>query len=212
MIPLSFFALTWASTVSALLIHPPGRIQTPGAGSGSVPVLLHNVTADGRANDSVLSLPTGGMLDHRINTSLSRLNLSAEPIIDCDEGWGRILNLQMCGEALASIPWMIAMDTRPMTFGPRAAGTFDIGLPKRWMSCESFFQNRKGGPNFIIANGICGIQPYLVPGKESARVAPVNAYVATAVVVQQCVGGNPSKGGQARDFGKRLSLNWALVL
>ena len=52
------------------------------------------------------------------------------------------------------------------------------------------------------ADGICGIQPYLVPGEESALVPPINAYLATATLIQQCAGGNPPMGGQARDFGE----------
>ncbi|KAL9135430.1 MAG: hypothetical protein Q9175_003385 [Cornicularia normoerica] len=63
-----------------------------------------------------------------------------------------------------------------------------------------------------ISDGICAIQPFLVPGKASAHVAPINTYVATATVIQRCVGGNPSTGGQVRDFGKLRDLQSASVL
>lgn len=55
---------------------------------------------------------------------------------------------------------------------------------------------------FDIADGVCAIEPFLVEGKGSARVATRNAYVATASVIQRCVGVSPSKGGQANDFGE----------
>lgn len=78
--------------------------------------------------------------------SLSKLTLSAEPTFYCDEGWGRDLNLQMCEEALASIPWVIGPATRLFSFGPRDANTFDIGLPRRFMSCQySSFRHGKAG-------------------------------------------------------------------
>ena len=71
------------------------------------------------------------------------------------------------------------------------------------MSCESFsFRSEYAGPDRWTADGICGIQPFLVPGKESAHVAPINAYLATGAVISRCVGGVPSKGGQVRDFGE----------
>lgn len=41
-----------------------------------------------------------------------------------------------------------------------------------------------------------------MPGKVSAHVAPMDAYIVTAAVIQKCVGGNPSSGGQVRDFGE----------
>ena len=63
--------------------------------------------------------------------------------------------------------------------------------------------------NIDIADGTCAIQPFLIPGKASAHVAPINTYVATATVIQRCVGGNPSTGGQVRDFGKLRDLQSA---
>ena len=140
--------LIWTSIISALLIHPPGRIQPPTGELDSVSVLLHNTTAHGGINSSALSLPTDGVLDRAHNASLSRLNLSAQPVFDCDEGWGRILDVRMCGEAFASIPFSMAAESRARSFGPRAANTFDIGLPRRWMSCEfSSSQSGHAGAN-----------------------------------------------------------------
>ena len=52
------------------------------------------------------------------------------------------------------------------------------------------------------ADEICAIQPFLVPGKTSAHMAPRNAFVATANVIRKCVSGTPSQGGQVRDFGE----------
>lgn len=128
--------LLWTSIVSALSILSPGRTQPPielDPVSGS----LHNSTTHGRINNSILSLPTDGVLDRAYNISLPGLNLSAEPVIDCDEGWGRDLNTRICWEAFATVPASMAAEGRAQSFGPRAANTFDIGLPRRWMSCES---------------------------------------------------------------------------
>ena len=94
--------------------------------------------ADGRTRDSGLSSPADGVLEQGYNGSLSMLNLSAQALLDCDEGFGRDLNLQICGEAVGSIPQTFKAGSRLATFGPRGAGSFDIGLPRRWMSCESW--------------------------------------------------------------------------
>ena len=85
---------------------------------------------------SLLSAFPGGSLDRQYNTSLSTLRLSTEPTFQCIEGFGRDLHLQMCEEALASIPWVIGPETRAVNIGPREANIFDIGLPRRFMSCE----------------------------------------------------------------------------
>lgn len=53
---------------------------------------------------------------------------------------------------------------------------------------------------FEPADGICVVEPYLVPGKASAHVTAINAYFATATLIQRCVGGIPSKGGRVRSF------------
>lgn len=90
-------------------------------------------------SDSGISLPADGVLQPGHNATLSALNLSARASLNCDEGWGRNLNLQMCGEAVASIPPAFKTGSTPVTFGPREAESFDIGLPRRWMSCESSF-------------------------------------------------------------------------
>ncbi|CAF9925415.1 MAG: hypothetical protein ALECFALPRED_003134 [Alectoria fallacina] len=136
------------------------------------------------------------MLDQEYNTSLSKLNLSAEPTYSCDEGWeSDLLTLRMCEEALASVPWVIGPETRPISFGPREAHVFDIGLSRRFMSSD----------------GICAIQPSLVPGKMSAHVAPRNAFVATVNVIRKCVGGTPFQGRQVRNFGEGLHLQSAVV-
>lgn len=178
---LLYVALIWTSTVSSLLIIPPQPLKPPDPEPDAVPVLSNSTVG---TNDSLSTFPTLTMLDQGYNTSLSKLNLSANPTFFCDEGWGRDLNLRMCLEALASVPWPVGPDSRPLSFGPREARVFDIGLPRRFMS----------------ADGICAIQPFVVPGKVSAHVSPLNAYSATAAVIQRCVGGNPSQGGQVRSF------------
>ena len=132
---LSCIVTIWASIVSTLVIHPPARIQP----SDSVPISLHNETTDGRMDDSALSLPLDGgiLLDHRNDTApLARLNLTTPPVLTCDEGWGRILTISSCMDAFASIPWLIGHQRVPASFGPREEGHFDVGLPKRWMSCK----------------------------------------------------------------------------
>ena len=135
MIPLCA-ALIFTSTVSALLIYPPQPLQPSATEPESIPTLSNSTPGHGRINDSLLSLPISQMLDRQYNMSLSGLSLSTEPIFHCDEIWGRDLNLQMCEEALKSIPWVIGPETRPISFGPREANTFDIGLPRRFMSYE----------------------------------------------------------------------------
>ena len=59
---------------------------------------------------------------------------------------------------------------------------------------------------FSIADGNCAIQPFVVPGRESALVAPADAYVATSNLIATCVGGILSKGGQVRRFGEWTDL------
>lgn len=59
-----------------------------------------------------------------------------------------------------------------------------------------------------IADGICAIQPFVVPEKESALVAPASVYLATYTLIKSCVGGNPSAGGQARDLGEWFDLQF----
>ena len=132
-------ALIEASIVSALVINVPGQVQQPGSGSEQLSPLSTEVPANRRTNDSGLSLQTDGVLQPGQNASLSTLNLSAQTSFNCDEGFGRDLNLQMCGDAVASIPRTFKVGSTPVSFGPREAGSFDIGLPKRWMSCESSF-------------------------------------------------------------------------
>lgn len=129
--------LICTSTTSALLINPLRLIQPPTTELDPIPQLSNNMSTHGSTNKSHISLPTGEVLDQGYSTSPSKLNLSAEPTFYCDEGWGRDLNLQMCEEAFASIPWVIGPQTRPLSFGPREANTFDIGLPRRFMSGES---------------------------------------------------------------------------
>lgn len=144
--------LTCTSTVAALFIHPPRLTQTPNTGLYPIIVVSNNVTAQNRTNGSYLSLPTHEVIDQGYNTSLSKLNLSAEPSFYCDEGWGRDLNLQMCEEALASIPWVIGPETRLISFGPREVDMFDIGLPRRFMSCaSSLFRCGNADPDFRIS-------------------------------------------------------------
>ena len=125
--------LSWASTVSTLRIQLPERIQLLGTAPGSVPTSSNDTTDDGSTNDSILSLTTVGVLDHGLNTS--GLNFSTQPVFDCNEGWGRTLNLQMCAQAFASISWMISAEQMPVTWGPRAANRFEVGLPRRFISC-----------------------------------------------------------------------------
>lgn len=120
----------------------------------------------------------------------------------------------MCLEALASVPWPVGPDSRPLSFGPREARVFDIGLPRRFMSGECPIFRYGGAPvlTFGTADGICAIQPFVVPGKVSAHVSPLNAYSATAAVIQRCVGGNPSQGGQVRSFGECRGIFVGLAL
>lgn len=130
-------ALTCASTVSALFIHPPQSEQPPTPDADSVLGLSRNITPNEGTSKLHLSLPTVELLNQANYTSLSNISVSAQPTFICDEGLGRDLNLQMCLEALASIPWVIGPDYRPFSFGPRETNTFDVGLPRRFMSCES---------------------------------------------------------------------------
>ena len=130
-------ALTCASTVSALSIHPPQSEQPPTIKADSVLGLSRNITPNEGTSKLHLSLPTVELLNQANVTSLSNISVSAQPAFVCDEGWGRDLNLQMCLETLASIPWLIGPERRPISFGPRETNTFDIGLPRRFMSCES---------------------------------------------------------------------------
>ena len=131
-------ALIKAFVASALVLDVPGQVQQPGSRSEHVPMLLREF-ANGRTSGPKLSLPVDGVLQPGHNASLSTLNLSAQTSFICDEGFGRILNLQMCGEAVASIPRAFKIGSAPVRFGPREAGSFDIGLPRRWMSCECSF-------------------------------------------------------------------------
>ena len=129
--------LVCTSTVLALLIPSPQSIQPPGTELASIRLLSNDTITHVRINESLLTLPTGESLDQGHKTSMLQLNLSAGLNLNCDEGWGRGLNLQMCQEALASIPWVIGPVTRLFSFGPREANMFDIGLPRRYMSCGS---------------------------------------------------------------------------
>lgn len=134
-------ALITASIGSALIIDVPGQLQQPGSGSENVPTLSKEIFANKRTSDSGPSSQTDGVLQPGHNVTLSTLNLTAQTVFNCDEGFGRDLNIQMCGEAVASIPRTFKIGSTPVTFGPREAGSFNIGLPKRWMSCESSFDN-----------------------------------------------------------------------
>ena len=120
---------------SALLLHPPQSERPQDTGLDPAPEWPDNTTTPATTNHSFLSIPTGEVLDQGPNTSPSKLNLSAQPIFYCNELWGGQLNLQMCEEALASIPAVIGPWKRRLTFGPREAKLFDIGLPRRFMSC-----------------------------------------------------------------------------
>lgn len=134
---LLFVASICTSTVSALLIQTPQQIQPPGTEPDLDPTLSNTTINRGTINDSLLSTPTNNLLDQGHNTSLSKLNLSVEPSYNCDEGReSDLLTLRMCAEALASVPWVIGPERRSISFGPREAHVFDIGLPRRFMSCE----------------------------------------------------------------------------
>ena len=135
MVPLCV-VLVCTTTASALHINPlqPTRPPEPDPVSR-----LSNITTQERTNRSHISLPRVELLDHAYNTSLSILNLSTEPTFNCDEELGRDLSVQMCGGALASIPSAIGQASWPFSFGPRETNTFDIGLPRRFMSGELLF-------------------------------------------------------------------------
>ena len=152
-------ALIKASIVSALFIDVPGQIQQPGSGSEHVPTSSRETPANGRTSNSGLSLQANGVLQPGHNGSLSTLNVSAPTFFNCDEGWGRSLNLQMCGEAVAFIPRTFKTGSTPMSFGPREAGSFDIGLPKRWMSCEFSFSTTGKGVTALIFEQLMGFAP-----------------------------------------------------
>ena len=143
-------ALIKASIISALVVDVPGQIQQPGSGSEHVPTSSREMPANGGTSGSGLALPADGVRQPGHNASLSASNLSATTFFTCDQGWGRSLNVHMCGEAVASIPRTFKTGSAPVTFGPREAGAFDIGLPRRWMSCESTFddRNRRDRPDF----------------------------------------------------------------
>ena len=133
MIPL-YVGFIWTSLVSALVILSPQPILQPNAEPNSVSELSKNISAHTETNASVLSLPSDGVLHHEFNTSQSNLNLSARPAIYCDIAWGDDLNVQMCEDALAHA--VIGPDINFRTWGPREANSFDIGLPRRYMSCR----------------------------------------------------------------------------
>ena len=152
-------ALIRASVVSALFINVPGQVQQPGSGSEHVPTSSKEMPANTRTSDSGLSSPADGVLQSWRNASLSTLNLSASTSFNCDEGFGRNLNLQMCGEVVASIPRTFKTGSTPMSFGLREAGSFDIGLPRRWMSCESSFSTTGKDVTALIFEQLMGFAP-----------------------------------------------------
>ena len=158
LIPLCL-ALIKAFIASALVLDVPGQVQQPGSRSEHVPMSLREMPADGRTSGPGLSLPVDGVLQPGHNASLSTLNLSAQTSFDCDEGFGRILNLQMCGEAVASIPRTFKTGSAPVRLGPREAGSFDIGLPRRWMSCECSFSTTGKDVTALIFEQLMGFAP-----------------------------------------------------
>lgn len=89
MIPLHL-ALICTSTVLSLLVRPFEPIQPLRIKPNSVPALSNNISTHGGSSDSLLSLPTCEVLDRGYNESLLKLNLSVEPIFNCNEGWGRL--------------------------------------------------------------------------------------------------------------------------
>ena len=141
MVPL-YVGFLWTSFVSALVILSPRPIvQLPEP--NSVSELPKNISAHTETNASFLSLPSGGVL---YNTSQSNLNLSARPDIYCDIGLGYDLNVVMCEDALRHSNF--GPDINSRTWGPREANRFDIGLPRRYMSCRVpfFYQLRTQKP------------------------------------------------------------------
>ena len=129
MIPL-YVGFLWTSFASALVILSPRPIvQLPEP--NSVSELSKNISVHTETNASFPSLPSGGVL---YNTSQSNLNLSARPAIYCDILLGDGLDVQMCEDALTHA--MLGPDINPRTWGPREANRFDIGLPRRYMSCR----------------------------------------------------------------------------
>ena len=152
-------ALIKVSIVSAQVMDVPGQVQQPGSGSEHVPTSLWEMPANGSTSSPGLSLPVDGVLQPGQNASLSTLNLSAQTSFDCDEGFGRSLNLQMCGEAVASIPRTFKTGSAPVRFGPREAGSFDIGLPRRWMSCECSFSTTGKDVTALIFEQLMGFVP-----------------------------------------------------
>ena len=128
MIPL-YVAFLWTSFVSALVILSPRPVvQLPEP--NSVSELSKNISVHTETNASFLSLPSGGV---PYNTSQSNLNLSARPAFLCDIVMGYDLSVTMCEDALTHANF--GPDINPRTWGPREAN-FDIGLPRRYMSCR----------------------------------------------------------------------------
>ncbi|KAL9133091.1 MAG: hypothetical protein Q9175_005730 [Cornicularia normoerica] len=109
---------------------------------------------------------------------------SSNYIHQCDgTAYGSNLNSASCTEALNEINASLTME---QTYGQRYTGPFDVKLPKRYISSD----------------GLCVIQPSIIPGESSARASPQEVAFAAGYIIDQCVNARPSTGGRVRDIGQ----------
>lgn len=110
-------------------------------------------------------------------------------IYDCSgTKYGYNLNSTSCTEALFQID---AASTTEQTYGPRLRGSFDVKLPKRYISSD----------------GRCIIEPQIVPGEFSARASLQEVAFAARFIVDSCVTARPSQGGTVQHIGGDDNLN-----
>ena len=88
-----------------------------------------------------------GSLTLTIPSSLPPLNVSnqstvprltVEPAVDCDPDLYGQVKRDSCKDAFDQIPhdFPTLVDRRVLSYGPRDHGTWDVILPKRYISCE----------------------------------------------------------------------------
>ncbi|CAF9927191.1 hypothetical protein IMSHALPRED_007149 [Imshaugia aleurites] len=122
------------------------------------------------------------------NSTLANIT-SSNYIHTCDGSfYGYDLNPMSCIEALTQID---ASSTTQQTYGPRLAGRFDVKLPKRYISLS----------------GLCIIEPRVKNGKSSARASLQEVESAAAYIIDECVNGEPSQGGELHNIGGDNNLN-----
>lgn len=168
--------ISWASVARLQLA------QSAFPAGPTVPPILHNVVNDSIPPSEIVHIPNTSN-----NTYTSPTNASNEMLIHCDVMmFGHGLDKRDCLEAIFSVPPAISPVHQELSFGERAAGRFDIGLPRRYLS----------------NNGLCAIQPRLVQGATAARLTPNEARKAAVSVVDRCVDREVSTGGIAGYIGQ----------